>query len=329
MGMAIIVHGGAGPIRSELVERAQAGCREAVQDAWHMLQEGASALDVVETAVRILEDNPLFNAGTGSCLTAAGTIEMDAGIMEGHTLRVGAVAGVERIKNPITLARRVLESPHVLLIGYGAHEFAREQGIPYCRYEDLLTERQYATWQRIHAERTAHMAQEPRIYRVDPGSLSVNADQAHQAQQFAEPPEQEEEHGTVGAVALDSLGRLAAATSTGGFAYKYPGRIGDSPLIGCGFYADEQAAISCTGHGEDFIRLMIAKRAADYVAHGMHARDAAQAAITYLGTKARGTGGLIVVDHQGNAGFAWNSQHMAFAYMTQMMSEPLTGVERS
>jgi beta-aspartyl-peptidase (threonine type) len=325
MGMAIVVHGGAGTIAPERFEVVQEGCRAAAQVGWQMLQNGASALDVVEAVVRILEDNPQFNAGTGSCLTSEGRIEMDAGIMEGHTLRVGAVAGVEIIKNPITLARRVLESSHVLLIGHGAHEFAREQGIPFCRQEDLLTERQLALWRSKHS---ARHTQEPLIYRVALDmlpSLSSTLEQATTTS-LTEQEREEDKHGTVGAVALDSFGRLAAATSTGGFAYKHPGRVGDSPLIGCGFYADENAAISCTGQGEDFIRLLIAKRVADNVERGMSAPDAAKAAIAYLGAKATGTGGLIAVDRQGNAGFAWNSANMAYAYMTQEMAEPIAGV---
>lgn len=317
MGMAIIVHGGAGTIALERFAVAREGCREAVMAGWRMLREGANALDVVEAVVRILEDNPNFNAGTGSCLTSDGRIEMDAGIMDGHSLRVGAVAGIERIKNPISLARRVLESPHVLLIGQGAHEFAREQGIAFCRQEDLLTERQRAAWQRIRAERSA---EEPLIYRVHLDHLPTSPSAS------AAIDTEEDKHGTVGAVALDSAGLLASATSTGGFAYKHPGRVGDSPLVGCGFYADENAAISCTGHGEDFIRLLLARRVADNVARGMNAQDAAQEAIAYLSAKASGTGGLIAVDQDGTVGFARNSENMAYAYMTRAMTEPVAGV---
>ncbi len=323
MGIALIVHGGAGAIASDRFASAQTGCREAALIGWHKLQEGHSALEAVEAAVRILEDNPNFNAGTGSCLTAEGNIEMDAGIMEGHTQRVGAVANVERIKNPISLARRVLESPHVLLVGRGAQIFAREQGIHLCRRQELLTEHQQANWQHAHAERAARLQQqhgtEPSYYRTELGSTSASATSNHLE-------DSDEKHGTVGAVALDSFGTLAAATSTGGIVYKYPGRIGDSPLVGAGFYADEQSAISCTGYGEDFMRLLIAKRAADFVARGMNAHAAAEAAIALLGTKATGTGGLIIVDHMGNLGFAWNSTHMAHAYITQDMPEVIAGV---
>ena len=298
MPIAIIVHGGAGTASPERSEILQAGCKEAALVGWRILQEGGSALDAVEAAVRALEDNPSYNAGTGACLNSDGNIELDAGIMDGQGLHVGAVAGVERIKNPISLARKVLESPHVLLVGRGAEQFAQEQGISQCTLEELVTERQYKIWQE-------QQAQEPQ--QVQPS----------------------DKHGTVGAVALDASGVLAAATSTGGIRNKYPGRVGDSPLVGCGFYADEYAAVSCTGDGEDFVRLLIAKRAADVVGNskgGQTAREAAEAAIAVLGTKSTGTGGMIVVDRKGNVGFAWNSRNMSHAYIIEGMEEPVSGV---
>ena len=317
MPIAIIVHGGAGDIPQERAEAAQAGCREAAQIGWRILQGGGSALEAVEAAARSLEDNPHFNAGTGACLDIDGRIELDAGIMEGHTLQVGAIAGVERIKNPITVARKVLESPHVMLIGRGAQQFAQEQGIGLCDPEDLLTERQYRRWQESLEE---IKRQEPRFHRREVRTVSHAQDIAPEEKQ-----EKQEKHGTIGAVAVDAEGHLAAATSTGGIANKYPGRVGDSPLIGCGFYADEDAAISCTGYGEDFTRLLLAKRAADFVARGDDARTAAQAAIAVLGEKATGTGGLIVADRLGNVGFAWNSQSMSYAYMVEGLTEPMAG----
>lgn len=307
MSIAIVVHGGAGNISPERFDIAQQGCKEAIQVGWRLLQDGGTALEAVEAAVRSLEDNPNFNAGTGACLTSEGTIELDAGMMEGHTLRVGAVAGIEHIKHPISLARMVMESPHVLLVGKGAQDFALEQGVTLCSFEDLLTERQYNNWKESIA---ASDDGEPRYHRRVVQPLAQREDQ----------------HGTVGAVALDSSGYLAAATSTGGTLNKYPGRVGDSPLVGCGFYADDNAAISCTGHGEDFIRLLIAKRAADGVAQGMTARDAAEATIALLGAKAEGQGGLIIVDRFGNVGFAWNTEHMAYAYMNEALTESIAGV---
>ena len=308
MPIAIIVHGGAGNIDPERVEGAREGCREAALVGWSILQAGGSALDAVEAAVRALEDNPMFNAGTGACLTSDGNIELDAGIMEGHTLRVGAVAGVELIKNPVSLARKVLESPHVLLVGKGAQEFAQEQGIPLSAFEDLVTERQYRIWLENKA-REALAPEELRHHRREVGSLKAR----------------EERHGTVGAAAVDAAATLAAATSTGGVHYKYPGRVGDSPLVGCGFYADENAAISCTGYGEDFIRLLIAKRTADFVGRGDSAREAAEEAIALLSTSAAGMGGLIVVDRKGDVGFARNSQNLAYACIVEGMAEPVAG----
>ncbi len=308
MPIAIIVHGGAGNIDPERVEGAQEGCREAALVGWNILQAGGSALDAVEAAVRALEDNPMFNAGTGACLTSDGNIELDAGIMEGYTLRVGAVAGVELIKNPVSLARKVLESPHALLVGKGAQEFAQEQGMPLSAFEDLVTERQYRIWLENKA-RAASAPEELRHHRREVGSLKAR----------------QERHGTVGAAAVDITGTLAAATSTGGIHNKYPGRVGDSPLVGCGFYADENAAVSCTGYGEDFIRLLIAKRTADFVGRGDSAREAAEEAIALLSTSAEGMGGLIVVDRKGDVGFARNSQNLAYACMVEGMAEPMAG----
>lgn len=345
MPIAIIVHGGAGMFAAERHELATAGCREAALVGWRVLQAGGSALEAVEAAVRALEDNPTFNAGTGSTLTAEGKIEMDAGMMEGHTLNVGAVAGVEYIKNPISLAHKVLESPHMLLVGRGAEDFAGENGIALCTLDDLMTERQYNHWKAAQETKagerereareadkvseTGKVAGEPRYLRREVWSLPGNDQRAKTsgaASQSPEAKQEEQEHGTVGAAALDMSGNLAAATSTGGIFNKYPGRVGDSPLVGCGFYADEYAAVSCTGYGEDFIRLMIAKRAADFVARGDSASVAAEAAIGVLGAKAEGLGGLILVDRRGNVGFAWNSENLARAYMAGDMDEPVAGV---
>lgn len=314
MPIAIIVHGGAGDVAAERHEAVQAGCKEAALAGYTILQAGGSALDAVEAAVRALEDNPEYNAGTGACLDRNGNIELDAGMMDGRTLQVGAIAGVERIKNPISLARKVLESEHVLLIGRGAEQFAGEQGIEQCASEDLITERQRQLWQASRdAEGPLHYRRQVRVS----GSL-------------AEQVTGTEKHGTVGAVALDMSGALAAATSTGGIHDKYPGRVGDVPLVGCGFYADEEAAISCTGHGEDFVRLLIAKRAYDFVAGGLSAREAALSAIAVLGRRATGTGGLIVVDRKGEVGFAWNSRNMPYAYLSGdrlgRSEEPVAGV---
>lgn len=292
MPLAIIVHGGAGTIASASREGARQGCKEACTLGWNVLQGGGTALSAVEAAVRSLEDNPLYDAGTGSYLSLDGKIEMDAGMMEGHTLQVGSIAGVELIKHPISLARQVLESPHVLLVGTGAQQFAQERGISLCERKDLLTEDQHARWKAARKGRNA-------------GKIQAG-----------------EKHGTVGAVAIDRQGHLAAATSTGGIFHKYPGRVGDSPLVGCGYYADKDAAVSCTGDGEDFIRLLIAKRASDFVAGGMNAQEAAEAAINVLATRASGTGGLIMIDSRGTIGFAYTTRHMSRASLQEGMQEP-------
>lgn len=285
MSIAIMVQGGAGSIAVEREPICQAGCQDAAQLGWQILLQGGTALDAVETAVRALEDNPNFNAGTGSCLTLTGNIEMDAGIMEGHTLHTGAVCGIELIKNPISLARKVMaNSRHVLLASSGAQDFAQKNGISLCKFEDLLVERQHNRWLQTQAQ---------------------------------EMPDTEKKHGTVGAVALDASGHLAAATSTGGMLNKYPGRVGDTPLIGCGFYADSEAAISTTGRGEDIIRVLLAKRAADLVAQGATAQAAAEAAIAYLAAHTTGDGGLIVIDRRGNIGFSWNSESMSYAAISR------------
>src|SRR5436305_4472570 len=192
MSIAIIVHGGAGHIAAERADEYEAGCKEAVMVGWRILQEGGAALDAVEAAVHILEDNPIYNAGTGSGLTNEGNIEMDAGIMEGRTLQVGAVAGVELIKNPILLARKVMDSPHVLLVGKGAQQFAVEQGMSLCTFEDLLTEQRYQQWKERNAAQTTGEAdgeEEQRYHRREISSLAAR---------------KEEKHGTIGAVARDA-----------------------------------------------------------------------------------------------------------------------------
>ncbi|MBM4262684.1 MAG: peptidase T [Deltaproteobacteria bacterium] len=264
---SIIVHGGAGPIKDDSLPARLAGCREAVLAGQKILNAGGSALDAVEAAVVILEDNPLFNAGTGSTLNSLGCVECDAALMEGDTLRVGAVAAVCGIKNPVRLARRVMEDGrHVLLAGDGANLFARSIGFAECSPDALIVESEKRHW--------------------------------------------ESKHGTVGCVACDRGGKLAAATSTGGVFKKLPGRVGDSPLIGCGTYADEFGAASGTGHGEAFIRLLLAKRAVGHLEDGLDAPTAAQKVIALLGAKLSASGGIILIDRNGNIGFDRNTTHM-------------------
>jgi beta-aspartyl-peptidase (threonine type) len=299
MTLALIVHGGAGNINPERYGPAQAGCQAAALAGWRVLTSGGSALDAVQAAVMALEDDPGFNAGTGAVLTTDGRAQLDAGMMDGRTLDVGAVAGVERIKNPILLARRVLQSPHVLLAGEGAERFATEEGLALCDPADLVTPAQYARWRQG--------------YRAG-DDVNVEAGDADQ-------------HGTVGAVALDGEGRVVAAASTGGMAAKHPGRIGDTPLPGCGFYAEDGlGGASSTGHGEYFIRLLLARRAVELLGTGMSAQEAARAAIDVLGSRLGGAGGLILVDAQGRVGAARNTPAMAYAYIVEGMEAPLTGI---
>lgn len=269
---AIIVHGGAGRIRAEELPRRLDGCKVAALAGWKIMQQGGSALDAAEAAVVALEDNPLFNAGTGSTLNSLGQVEMDAAIMEGETLRAGAVAAVQGIKNPIKLARRVLEDGrHLLFAGDGALLFAREIGFPQYDAEALIVEAERARWQ--------------------------------------------EKHGTVGCVALDFEGKIAVATSTGGIFNKLPGRVGDSPLIGCGTYANEYGGVSCTGQGETIIRIVMAKTTLDFLKNGADPKTAAQQAIALLAQTLGGTAGLIMIDRQGKIGYARNTEHMPVGFI--------------
>lgn len=285
----IIVHGGAGdlgpddPASSGGADAPRLeGVRRACAAGWEMLRAGGSALDAVEAAVRALEDDPTFNAGTGATLTAAGEAELDASIMDGAGLRCGAVAAVRDVRNPVSLARAVMDrSEHVLLSGDGASAFAREVGIPAYANVLLVTPRQRARWEAAR--------------RAAPGGPK---------------------HGTVGAVARDAVGHLAAATSTGGMSMKRPGRVGDTPLVGCGTYADDAlAAVSCTGHGERIIQLTLARHAADLVGAGRSPMDAAREAVAVLGARVQGTGGLIVVGPTGEVGFAHNTHVMSRAWV--------------
>ncbi|HET9109656.1 MAG TPA: isoaspartyl peptidase/L-asparaginase [Ktedonobacterales bacterium] len=315
MALALIVHGGAGIIPADRHAAASEGCQAAVEAGWRALLAGGSALDAVQTAIMTLEDNPGFNAGTGAVLTVDGRAELDAGLMDGEGLHVGAVAGVQRVKNPILLARAVLASPHALLVGTGAEQFATEAGLPLCDPEELVTAAQRERWKRGYREGDA--------VNVGPanGGLDVGAVAAENVHA------DDTKHGTVGAVALDAQGRVAAGASTGGIAAKHPGRVGDTPLAGCGFAAERGlGGVSCTGQGEDFIRMTLARRALDLIAGGMTAQEAADEAIRLLGARIGGSGGLIILDQQGRPGFARNTPTMAYSYMIEGAGAPVAGV---
>jgi beta-aspartyl-peptidase (threonine type) len=328
MGLALIVHGGAGLIPPERYEAAREGCRTAAETGWRILRAGGSALDAVQAAIAALEDNPGFNAGTGAVLTADGRAQLDAGIMDGSALAAGAVAGVERIKNPIVLARAVLASPHVLLLGTGAEQFAAESGMALCDPRELVTAGQHARWQRGYRDgddvRVGSVAEaemlplEPQRDSTDQGPNGHAATAIHA---------DDTKHGTVGAVALDAHGNMAAGASTGGIAAKHPGRVGDTPLVGCGFYAENGVGgVSSTGRGEDFIRLLLARRAAEYMGQGLPAQAAATAAIRMLSERIGGSGGLIVLDGRGRVGYARNTPTMAHAFIAEGMKKPFAGV---
>lgn len=317
MERAIIVHGGAGAIPLERRDAAREGCRAAALAGWEVLRAGGSAMDAVQAAIVALENNPSYNAGTGAVLTAEGRAELDAGIMDGQSLQAGAVAGVARIKNPILLARMVLESPHVLLIGAGAEQFAQESGVALCDPRELVTPAQYARWQQgYRAGDDVNLdPQEAGAARRHPGLADETVH------------DDADKHGTVGAVAVDGQGRIAAGASTGGIAAKHPGRVGDTPLVGAGYYAEDLlGGASSTGHGEDFIRLLLAKRAVDFIGAGMTAQQAAEHAIQLLAERAGGHGGIILLDGAGQPGFARNTGSMAYAYIREGMTAPEAGV---
>ena len=287
----LVVHGGAWAIPDGMVEAHLNGVCNAVAAGWRILESGGSSLDAVEAAVVVMEDDEAFDAGRGSFLNREGKVQLDALIMDGNTLRAGGVGCVEHIANPIRAARKVLsESPHVYFVAEGAERFAKAHGIPLCKNEDLIIPREVERLREFQDLTTG------------------------EGQELFAP---EISHDTVGAVALDSSGNIAAATSTGGTLNKAPGRLGDSSLIGCGCYADNQsAAASTTGWGEPIMKLVLAKWAADRVASGNLPQWAAAEAMNYLKDRLNGHGGIIVLDSQGRFGLAHNTPRMAWAVKT-------------
>jgi beta-aspartyl-peptidase (threonine type) len=283
---ALAIHGGAWNIPDGAVDAHRRGLVQPLTEGFDALRKGASALDVVELAVRLLESDSIFNAGRGAHLNSAGDLELDASIMEGTTRRAGAVAAINGVRHPVSVARRVMEnSPHVLLVGPGAKRFAKRIGAEMCTTRSLLVGRELERWKRIRAGERGLVATE------------FSAD--------AKP------HGTVGAVALDRRGRVAAATSTGGTQDKAPGRVGDSAIIGSGTYADDRrGAASCTGWGEPILRAVLAKTAVDALSGGAGPGAASAAALREL-SRLSGFGGMIVVDKSGRAGASFNTPRMA------------------
>lgn len=293
----IVVHGGAGTIRkSEMSSETEQLYKAALEDALHtgfaLLEKGEHALAAAEAAVASLEDCPLFNAGRGSVFTFEGKHEMDAAVMRGDTLAAGAVAGVKNVKNPIRLASCVMSnSEHVLLAGSGAETFAREQGIEFCSDEYFFSEFRYKQWQSVR------------------NTNRVMLD--HSAAT-------EKKFGTVGAVAVDAFGNVAAATSTGGMTNKRYGRVGDSPLIGAGTYANNATcAVSCTGNGEFFIRAVAAYDVSCLMEYrGLSLREACDKVVQEKLVRIGGEGGLIAVDGQGHAEMVFNSEGMYRGFKT-------------
>jgi len=298
--IAIIVHGGAWYIAPDEWEAHKAGCREAAIAGFGVLRRGGDALDAVETAIVTLEDDPTFDAGVGAHLNQRGVVQLDAGLMDGRSYQVGAVAAIERVKNPICVARRLLTSEHNMFVGPGAVAYAQACGVPLCDPEDLVVTRERRRWLEYKK-------------RGEPLSEAVFGGGADDVSPG---------RGTVGAVAIDRKGNLAAGTSTGGTPFKPDGRVGDSPLPGCGYYADNAlAGVSVTGHGESIIRVQLARSAADFCAK-LQAPAVAEAAIRMLSDHVAGKGGLILIDHAGRVGCAYNTSEMARAYMLEGMSEP-------
>lgn len=294
-----MVHGGAGALDNvqdqKTAVRYLESLRRILEHGREIMLLGGSALQAVEACASLLEDDPLFNAGYGSVLNEAGKIEMDAAIMDGRDLSAGAVAGVDSIANPVQLARLVLtESEHIMLIGEGAMRFADHCNMP------RVPENYFFTEERIEQLRQAQLNHK----------IMLDHDSS-------EEDSEDQKYGTIGAVARDSQGNLAAATSTGGIVNKRIGRVGDSPLIGAGVYADnETCAVSATGYGEDFMRTVISKTVSDYIyLKGMNAEQATKASIQYLERKVKGRGGVIVIDRDGNCASGFTTRKMIHGWI--------------
>ncbi len=288
---SILVHGGAGDVPLNVLADHVQGCRVAASEAARVLQGGGSALNAAQRAVEILEDDPHFNAGTGACLNADGRLELDAAIMEGTLLRAGAVAAIPPFQHPIAIARTILnEGGHVMYAGEGAERFALARGFARAPDDALITDTARERWEMVREGGAA------------------------------------EGWGTVGAVARDRHGTVVAATSTGGKINKAPGRIGDTPILGAGTYADDEAgACSNTGDGEAVMRLCLAKTACEWMRVGMHPVDVARAAVRMMLARTGGKGGIILVDRAGRLGFARTTRTMTWAAASDGWGDVLGG----
>jgi L-asparaginase / beta-aspartyl-peptidase len=300
--ISMIVHGGAWDIPDELVDAHRAGVGKALAIGWEVLKRGGNAVEAVEKATNYLEDDPTFDAGRGSFVNAVGEIELDASIMNGTSFRAGAVAAVRNIKNPISLARLIMDkSEHILLAGMGAVRFGREHGILQCTDDELLTGRELERWRQLQGKE--------KFSTRDAFRKKVPRD-------------------TVGAVAVDKNGNVASGTSTGGTPNKYPGRVGDSPLIGCGTYADSTVGgASCSGWGESIIKVVLAKTVIDLMETNRgDGETASREGIIRLEKKADGFGGIIVLNKEGVPAVAYNTPRMARAFRTSAMDADVVEV---
>ena len=303
--VSLVVHGGAWNIPDDQADAHRTGVLNALKAGWDILKGGGTAVEAVERSIIVMENDDTFNAGRGSALDSAGEIELDASIMEGETLHAGAVAAVQNVPNPISLARAIMEkSDTVLLVGLGATRFAKEHGIATCGQDALITRREIARWR--EAQATGGVT--PARRRGAPGRPSSGD--------------------TVGAVALDAKGTIASGTSTGGTPNKHQGRVGDSALIGCGTYADSTVGgASSTGWGEAIIRVVMARRVIEMMqSNGDDPERAAKDAIAVLKKRTGGEGGVIVLSVSGGVGIAFNTPRMARAFITSSIKGPIAAV---
>ncbi|MBW4681526.1 MAG: isoaspartyl peptidase/L-asparaginase [Microcoleus vaginatus WJT46-NPBG5] len=291
MTLSIIVHGGAKTISDEKIDANHAGCIAAVEAGWAVLRSGGSAGEAVEAAIRVLETDQTFNAGFGATLNSEGEVELDAAMMEGAKLGWGAVAAVQGVRHPISVAHKIMDEKARFLVARSGERYAAENGFEMCAKEDLISEEQRKEWE--------------------------------EEQEVLDRPN------TVGCVAIDATGTVVAGTSTGGTTGQPQGRVGDTALVGSGLYADNHVgACSTTGDGESIIPVVLAKTAIDFMAGDTHPEEASRKAIDTLISKVEGEAGCILVDRQGRIGWAYNSDHMAVAYMTEDMDKPAAFISK-